>query len=130
MENIPKNINIVFLGNPLYDDSSCFECFKGIIKNPVLIKYNTSNLLNSYYREEPHSLGIRYYLDYEVSGMMVVNHYYEMLLLEDRIIDEIKSYSFSPLEKIIYVRDYLKSHYDYDPNFQEASHVNQAQTIK
>ena len=127
---IPQNISFTFLGNPLYDVGDCYESLQGIIPNPVFIQYNTCNDLNEFYRKEPHSEGVRYYSDIEASGLTDSSNYYYMICMFDKIVEHMEEMNYSPLEKLIYVSDYFKKNFIYDPDYMSVNHTFNASLDK
>ncbi|MBQ3307128.1 MAG: hypothetical protein IJG68_02925 [Bacilli bacterium] len=108
---LDSNVSIVLLGNPLYDEKVCYEEFDDIISNPIRILYNTCDDLNNYYREGPYTEGIHYYSDLDVSGEDKYHDYYEKLKFIDNVVLHMEEKNYSPLEKIIYVDEMIKDHF-------------------
>ena len=108
-KQIPNDITIVFLGNPLYDEVHCFEDFSKIVSNPIRIRYNTCHDLNEFYREGPYTEGVQYYSDIEVSGEVSYEQYYELTKFIDDVVSHMEREHYSPLEKVAYVDDLIKS---------------------
>ena len=129
-EGLPRNIIITFLGNPLYDDLTCYEKLSSSTLNEVRIHYNTCNDLNRLTREGPHTEGARYYSDIEASGLTDANNYYEMIKMLDGIVDYMEEKGYSPLEKIAYLNDYFKKNFIYDPDYLTNSHSDNANLDK
>lgn len=129
-ENITDQITITFLANPLYDELTCYEDLSKIVKNKIEIHYNTCNDLNSFYREEPHTEGVRYYSDIEASGITDSDNYQEMLKMFDEIIEYMEQKEYSPLEKMVYLTDYFKKNFIYDPDYENTLHAENANLDK
>ena len=126
----PDDVTIRFLGNPLYDEVSLYDDLDGIVDNPIVILYNTCNDLNSYYQSEPYSEAVHYYSDIEASGKTDVDTYTKMLNMIDEIVKHMKEKNYSPLEMVAYLYDYFKSHYEYNQNFENEEHGENADLDK
>ena len=118
----PSNINIIFLGNPLYDAVSCYEGYSNILDNNISINYNTCNDLNECFSREPYTEGVKYYSDIEASGKTDSNNYYEMLKTIDSVVKHMEEMNYSSLEKHAYLEDYFKDNFIYDPDFEYTDH--------
>ena len=121
--SIPNNISIRFLANPLYDKYELYENLINRISNPVIVKYNTCNDLNGYYKNEDFcSEGVNYYSDIESSGITDLDTYARMVKMIDEVVRHMEQMNYSPLERVAYLYDYFKEHYIYDPDFQSTPH--------
>lgn len=129
-ENLPEDIQYTFLGNPLYDDASCFEGLDNIVENNINIHYNTCNDLNTMTRGEPHTEGARYYSDIEASGFTDSENYHDMVKMLDEVVEHMEEKEYSPLEKISYLHDYFKKNFIYDPDYQTTEHSENAHLDK
>ena len=127
---LPKNIEIQFLGNPLYDEVYCYEGLQDIIENRVIIHYNTCNDLNRDLSREPYTITSSPYSDIEASGKTDEENYLSMVKAIEEIVKHLESKNYSPLEKIAYVQDFFKEHYIYDPDYKTRHHVVNAKLDK
>lgn len=128
--NIPENVEIRFLANPLYDQPECYEELDSILPNKIRIQYNSCNDLNNSYREEPYTEGARYYSDIEASGETTLTNYCEMVKMIDEIVTHLEKEKYSQLEMIAYVHDYFKQNFIYDPDFETTKHSDNADLDK
>ena len=118
----PSNVSIILLGNPLYDATNCYEGFKDIIDNNIIINYNTCNDLNECFSREPYTEGVKYYSDIEASGKTDSENYFEMLKTIDNVVKHMEDMKYSSLEKHAYLEDYFKDNFIYDPDYQYTDH--------
>ena len=107
---ISKQLRIVLIGNPLYDERSCYE---GLLNESIIIRYNTCNELNEFYSKEPITEGVSYYSDIEVNGVADVNFYESLLKIIEEETNHITSKRYSPLEAICYLQDSFKKNKQY-----------------
>lgn len=106
--NVSDEIEIELLGNPVIDQKTDFERLQNIINNPIKVKYTTSNEILSQYQREPYTEGVNYYSDTEVCEEQELNDYVKQLTEIDELIKHMDEYDYSPLERIVYVEEYLK----------------------
>lgn len=128
--NIPEEVEIRLLANPLYDQTECFTDLNKILPNKIRVLYNTCNDLNESYTEEPYTEGARYYSDIEASGETTLDNYCEMVKMIDEIVSHMEKEKYSPLEMIAYVHDYFKENFIYDPDFETVAHSENADLDK
>ena len=107
---ISENIKIVLIGNPLYDEKTCYE---GLSNYPIRVRYNTCNELNEFYSREPFTEGVSYYSDIEANGMLDLVHYKELLKMIEEETNHINMKRYSPLEAICYLQDAMKKNNQY-----------------
>ena len=107
---IPETMTIVLIGNPLYDEKSCYE---GLSDYSVKIRYNTCNELNEFYKREPITEGVFYYSDIEANGMVDIRHYKGLLKIIEYETSHIGTKKYTPLEAACYLQDAYKKNETY-----------------
>ena len=118
------SIKVRLMGNPLYDEESCFKDLESILENKIDVSYSTCVELNSFYSKEPFTEGVNYYSDIEPSGLTDIDNYYATIKMIDEVVEYMDEKEFSPLEKVVYLEDYFKENFVYDPNYLEANHYD------
>ena len=121
---IDEDVVIRFIGNPLYDEVSCYEDIDEILPNEVNINYNSCHEINDFYSKEPYTEGVNYYSDIEANGITDIGNYYEMLELIDNVCNHMDEMGYTPLEKIAYLEDYFKDNFDVDEEYSEDKQLN------
>ncbi len=114
--NLNKDIEIILLGNPLYDETIAFKDLSNIFENKISINYSTCQDMINLYCQEPFTSLATYESELEGGGITDLNNYLNVLNLMETAQKHIKEKNYSPLEAQVYAYRYIKQNYIYDPD--------------